>query len=78
MKPAPILQTLRALPGVAEAEQRDGCLWLRFDRGATSEQRDRAHQLVTGAAPRVRPWRLCEPQRTDSRTTAPGRSGRVA
>ena len=43
-----MLEALRALPGVAEAEHRDGKVWLRFERNATSEQRDRVAELLGG------------------------------
>lgn len=45
------LERLRALPGVAIAEERAGRLWLRFHRHATSEQRDRVTELLTGRRP---------------------------
>ena len=48
LHPAPVLEALRALPGVAEAEHRDGKVWLRFERNATSEQRDRVAELLGG------------------------------
>jgi hypothetical protein len=53
--PAPAtLEHLRALPGVAEAEHREGRLWVRFHRDATSEQRDRLTEALTGRRPQAR------------------------
>ena len=57
-RPAPTLEALRALPGIAEAERWDGGLWVRFHRHATSEDRDRATELMTGRRPVLRRFAL--------------------
>ena len=45
------LESLRALPGVVEAEHRDEELWLRFHRNASSEDCDTATELLTSRFP---------------------------
>ena len=81
-KPTPAaLECLRALPGVAEAEVCEGRLWLRFDRHATSEQRDRVTELLTGRRPALRRFALPQAERERKRTQqrqAPRRGGNAA
>lgn len=79
--PAPGLEAVRALPGVAEAELREGRLWLRFDRHATTEQRDYVAELLTGRRPRLRRFELPQAERDRKRTQqrqAPRHGGNAA
>lgn len=54
---------LRAWPAVAEAFECDGRLWLRFARHATSEERDRVAEALTGRRPQLRAQSEREPKR---------------
>jgi hypothetical protein len=79
LHPAPTLESLRGLPGVTEAEHREGRLWLRFHRHATSEQRDRVTELLTGRRPVLRRFALpCTERNRAPRQQAPRRGGNAA
>jgi len=56
-------EILHPLPGVAEAFECEGRLWLRFQRHATTEQRDRVTELLAGRRPQLR----AHPERTPKR-----------
>ena len=51
MKQDPLLKTLRKLTGVQSVKLIDGRLWVRFEPGATSDQRDAVTMAVTGKRP---------------------------
>ena len=73
------LRRLRALPGVAEAFQREGRLWLRFTLNATTEERDTVAELLTGHRPRLRRFEILEPGRARAAPEPPAkRGGRAA
>ena len=81
LRDAPTLEALRALPGVADAEHRDGGLWLRFHRHATSAQRDNVAELLNGHRPSLRRFALrrTEPERKSARRErAPRHGGNAA
>lgn len=81
LHPAPVLEALRALPGVAIAEEHEGRLWVRFHRHATSEERDDVAELLTGHRPTLRRFALRRTRtgpRSEGRTQAPKRGGNAA
>jgi len=72
---------LRPLPGVAEAFEQDGRLWLRFTRDATTEERDHVTELLTGRKPRLRRFEVprAEPERKQNHPQkTPRRGGNAA